>query len=226
MNWLVEVPLQLICFFGGGHVVPEVVGYFWHRFGEHLGVFGDTVRFRHWVHHEVDYPIGEFCRKDARVTSLLVFSRAWFVTSFLKSVHWFCGAPKPKGERECITTPYKSAGSWTWYVLAALMGAVIYVVLPPRYAVSVLAGSAVYSWWGINYLHEAFHIRKHWLMRFRWFRRCRRRHREHHWKCGVNFGIGVYWVDWLCGTLCDKIPAKPENVFPGFKPEAMGLAKN
>ena len=35
----------------------EAVGYVWHRFAEHLGWAGDTIRYRHWVHHETDYPV-------------------------------------------------------------------------------------------------------------------------------------------------------------------------
>lgn len=41
----------------GAVLLVEAIGYFWHRFAEHLGWLGDTIRYRHWVHHEVDYPI-------------------------------------------------------------------------------------------------------------------------------------------------------------------------
>jgi sterol desaturase/sphingolipid hydroxylase (fatty acid hydroxylase superfamily) len=41
----------------GAVVLVEAIGYFWHRFAEHRGWLGDTVRYRHWVHHELDYPV-------------------------------------------------------------------------------------------------------------------------------------------------------------------------
>jgi sterol desaturase/sphingolipid hydroxylase (fatty acid hydroxylase superfamily) len=44
----------------------EAIGYFWHRFAEHLGWAGDTVRYRHWVHHERDYPVGRLRPSGAR----------------------------------------------------------------------------------------------------------------------------------------------------------------
>ncbi|GEM_PF-4743571 len=40
----------------GGPLLVEIVGYFWHRFAEHYGIMGETIRYRHWVHHEKDYP--------------------------------------------------------------------------------------------------------------------------------------------------------------------------
>lgn len=41
----------------GAVALVEVIGYLWHRFAEHYGALGDTIRYRHWVHHEVDYPV-------------------------------------------------------------------------------------------------------------------------------------------------------------------------
>lgn len=40
-------------------LVIEVAGYFWHRFVEHHGAFGPVFLFRHWQHHEVEYPIDQ-----------------------------------------------------------------------------------------------------------------------------------------------------------------------
>ena len=34
----------------------EILGYLWHRFGGHIGYFGDTVRITHYYHHEEVYP--------------------------------------------------------------------------------------------------------------------------------------------------------------------------
>lgn len=39
-----------------GPVVVEITGYFWHRFVEHGGIFGSTIQYKHYLHHERDYP--------------------------------------------------------------------------------------------------------------------------------------------------------------------------
>jgi hypothetical protein len=31
-------------------------GYLWHRFVEHGGLLSETLRHRHWMHHEREYP--------------------------------------------------------------------------------------------------------------------------------------------------------------------------
>ena len=56
----------------------EAVGYLWHRFAEHLGWLGDTIRYRHWVHHELDYPI-EHLRPEDRARYRDAGSWTWFV---------------------------------------------------------------------------------------------------------------------------------------------------
>ena len=34
----------------------ELTGYLWHRFVNHLGYLGDTIRITHHCHHEIVYP--------------------------------------------------------------------------------------------------------------------------------------------------------------------------
>jgi len=104
----------------GGHVLVEVIGYFWHRTAEHGGWFGETVRYRHWVHHEEDYPVESL---------------------------------RPVG-----VSGYKSAGSWSWYVLAAVTVILIFVFVPLRDAIPLALGGLLYAWYGLNYFHSAFHI--------------------------------------------------------------------
>jgi sterol desaturase/sphingolipid hydroxylase (fatty acid hydroxylase superfamily) len=48
---------MLALFTVGAVLLVEAIGYFWHRFAEHFGAMGNIVRYRHWVHHEVDYPV-------------------------------------------------------------------------------------------------------------------------------------------------------------------------
>ncbi|MEK6822545.1 MAG: sterol desaturase family protein [Nanoarchaeota archaeon] len=53
---VVDVVIGAGLFFIGGPVIVELVGYSWHRAAEHMGVLGNKVRHKHWVHHEVHYP--------------------------------------------------------------------------------------------------------------------------------------------------------------------------
>jgi sterol desaturase/sphingolipid hydroxylase (fatty acid hydroxylase superfamily) len=55
----------------------ELVGYLWHRFAEHLGWLGDTMRYCHWVHHELDYPV-ESLRPSGRASYRKAGSWTWF----------------------------------------------------------------------------------------------------------------------------------------------------
>jgi sterol desaturase/sphingolipid hydroxylase (fatty acid hydroxylase superfamily) len=43
--------------FLGGIFLVEFVGYFWHRWVEHKEVLGKSISFRHYKHHEVQYPV-------------------------------------------------------------------------------------------------------------------------------------------------------------------------
>jgi sterol desaturase/sphingolipid hydroxylase (fatty acid hydroxylase superfamily) len=47
---------ERVLWFALGVPLVEVVGYLWHRFIEHGGLLGETLRHRHWVHHEREYP--------------------------------------------------------------------------------------------------------------------------------------------------------------------------
>ncbi len=40
-----------------GPVGVEITGYVWHRFVEHHGWLGRVFTHRHWIHHEVAYPV-------------------------------------------------------------------------------------------------------------------------------------------------------------------------
>ena len=63
-------------------------------------------------------------------------------------------------------------------------------------------GAAVYSRL-IVYIHEAYHIRGHWLTRFAWFHRRRMLHWSHHVQDDTNYGfVGLPW-DWILGTYRD-----------------------
>lgn len=64
----------------------------------------------------------------------------------------------------------------------------------------VVAATMVASFAGLTYLHVQYHLRHSWLDRFRWFRRNRLLHLEHHRDMTKNFAVaGAIW-DRLFGT--------------------------
>jgi sterol desaturase/sphingolipid hydroxylase (fatty acid hydroxylase superfamily) len=61
------------------------------------------------------------------------------------------------------------------------------------------------------YLHDATHIRGHWLERFTWFHRLRWLHFQHHVKVATNFGIFVWFPDKLFRTYV-PVTEKPARL--------------
>lgn len=45
-----------------------------------------------------------------------------------------------------------------------------------------------------DYMHDAFHLRHHWLRRFKYFEKLTNIHFTHHIDMGTNYGI--YWMGW------------------------------
>lgn len=156
-----------------GPLVVEVVGYFWHRFIEHKGVFGEGFRYKHWLHHEKDYPT--------------------------KSL-------RPSND-------YKSAKSWSWYVLAVILIAFLLVTIPLKYSVPMCISGAIYARFGVSAMHASFHKKNMWLSRFKWYKRLVRLHDIHHYK-PVNYGINFFFMDKLFGTYSETMPAVKTNTFP------------
>jgi len=73
--------ISALLFFVAAPLVVEVTGYFWHRFVEHSGIFGENIRFKHWIHHERDYPTTSL-RPSKKYTSAK--SYGWYIlTVFL-----------------------------------------------------------------------------------------------------------------------------------------------
>lgn len=67
----------------------------------------------------------------------------------------------------------------------------------------VLAGYAVgvaLAFWLHLYLHEHYHLTESWLDRYRWFRRKRALHFEHHRNVRSNYAIVEFWIDRVLGT--------------------------
>lgn len=175
----------------GGVSLDEVIGYLWHRFFEHKGVFslgsplkynvGDKIRLRHYDHHLEVYPVEKIRRPPE----------------------------------------YISSKSWSWYVLAAIVSIVVlsasFALGHFADGIAVVLGGALYGHFVVNYLHEAFHIIGHPLERYRWFRRLRLYHDIHHLVNG-NYGIAFMVMDRFFGTFVPNFPSprREENLFPGL----------
>lgn len=59
--------------------------------------------------------------------------------------------------------------------------------------------------WLHDYIHEAFHVTKHWLNRFKIVRQWNYIHYVHHVDMSKNLGIYSFWVDRLLGTFQKKL---------------------
>ena len=178
---LLDFIRALLMFTVASVVFVEVIGYFWHRFAEHNGLFGKMVQYRHRIHHEQDYPADNL--------------------------------------RPANAVRYKSSGSWTWYVLAAVSVGGMFLVAPLKDAVPMAIGSIFYAKYIVNYFHESFHLENRRLHRFHWFRRLTKLHDIHHWMPG-NYGIVFFFMDRLFGTLVPEFPQPriKKEIFPGRAP--------
>jgi sterol desaturase/sphingolipid hydroxylase (fatty acid hydroxylase superfamily) len=76
-----EVLIYISCVALGVFSV-EFVGYFWHRWVEHRELLGKGVTFRHYRHHEVEYPVNKLRTKNYRNAN----SWTWYVVGTITTV--------------------------------------------------------------------------------------------------------------------------------------------
>jgi len=81
-----------LLFFVAGPFLVEFVGYFWHRWVEHREVLGKSISFRHYRHHEVQYPVNKL-RTDGPYDS--ADSWTWYVVGGVSTVGAFLFMPVP-----------------------------------------------------------------------------------------------------------------------------------
>ncbi len=55
-----------------------------------------------------------------------------------------------------------------------------------------------------NFLHDAFHIKHHWLRKYQWFAKLTDLHFQHHINIKSNYGIYFFGWDRLFGSLQKK----------------------
>ena len=57
----------------------------------------------------------------------------------------------------------------------------------------------------ITYLHEQFHLKNSWLLKYKWFKRHKRKHLIHHIKQDKNYSFLTTNIDKLQNSyLCDN----------------------
>lgn len=59
-----------------------------------------------------------------------------------------------------------------------------------------------------DYVHDSFHVRRHPLNRYGWYRRLRRLHFVHHVDMGSNYGIVTMVYDRVFGTFKATYPQR------------------
>ncbi len=107
---------------------------------------------------------------------------------------------------------YRKAGSWSWYVLGALIIAALFVSLPRPYNYVAIVSGILYAKFVMSLLHGKFHVRTQ-FEKSKWFRTRRHLHEIHHWG-PYNYGISFYFVDRLFGTYRTDFPEAKERNFP------------
>ena len=107
---------------------------------------------------------------------------------------------------------YKSAKSWSWYVMGASAAMLCYVALPRPYSVITIIAALVYAKFVTSYLHKAFHAPPRWLKGSARLQRLTYLHDIHHYK-PVNFGITFFFMDRLFGTYSETIPKRAVSTF-------------
>jgi sterol desaturase/sphingolipid hydroxylase (fatty acid hydroxylase superfamily) len=83
-------------------------------------------------------------------------------------------------------------------------GGLLWVLRAPHWTVWVL-GIVLVGFGLLNdYIHDVLHIRRHPLLRFRWYREMRKLHFLHHFDMRCNFGIFNFTWDSVFGTKLTK----------------------
>lgn len=107
---------------------------------------------------------------------------------------------------------YKSAHSWSWYVLTVILIVMALVIIPRPYSYFAILGGLIYAKFVVSYFHKAFHVPHHWLQKYAWFRKLTELHDIHHYQV-ANYGIVFFFMDRLFGTYKQELPKKKSEVF-------------
>lgn len=103
-----------------------------------------------------------------------------------------------------LSREYRSAGvdSTLWrFVVGIAVLIVLMLVVFPLWMALMLSAELVVLGLVNNYVHDAIHIRGHWLERFAIYRRWREMHLVHHVDTRKNLGILTFLADRVAGTF-------------------------
>jgi len=159
------------------HVLRVMPWYFlWvHYF---LGSF--TATFTHYLGHK--YWTGRWFRAH----TLGHHGQSYPAKNFLRDKIAHCGDDNRKYYAPAILFP----GLVTWYLFGSWQDSIV----------SSLYIGVLLSF--VNDIHEAYHLRGHWLERFQWFHVLRAIHLRHHQGDMLkNYGIVDFMVDTLASTI-------------------------
>ncbi len=112
---------------------------------------------------------------------------------------------------DLVSDSYRSAGGDSLAVtfapfFIALIAAQV-VLLPALLWVPMAGTTGLVALWE-SYVHDSFHLRRHWMSRWGWWRRARGLHMVHHRRMSRNFGISGSGWDRLFGTLDHQGPGR------------------
>jgi sterol desaturase/sphingolipid hydroxylase (fatty acid hydroxylase superfamily) len=93
---------------------------------------------------------------------------------------------------------------------------VAYMILPWYLFVPSIITMSLISFVNVV-LHDSFHIKNHWLKRYRWHRRLAETHFIHHRNIKKNLGIYFYLFDRMSGSF-KRPPQKSGASGPSSRP--------
>mgnify|MGYP003393083481 CR=1 FL=1 len=194
--------VELVLFFMLGAFLTEGIGWAWHRWVPHAGVFGHVLvrilRGRHFDHHTQVYPVKHL--SSGR------YQKSCELTFHLMGVGFIL----------LLATAWKLDYLSTISCASMLFGALLY---------------GIYGLGRMHDLYhvEAHEVKKIWLFKnkyaWRMYVYLRDYHMIHHYR-NKNFAIVLPVFDWLGGTfmhpeylqVLKKERLNRDNLFPGFNP--------
>lgn len=103
--------------------------------------------------------------------------------------------------------PGASSFVWWYLALGVVTAGLLFWLAPMWLAMTASITMAVVG--AVNsFVHDAFHIRGHWLEHLRWFNWRRELHYVHHVDVRKNLGIYTFWFDRLFKSFRKPSPAE------------------
>jgi sterol desaturase/sphingolipid hydroxylase (fatty acid hydroxylase superfamily) len=120
-----------------------------------------------------------------------------------------------------ISDKYKTShDTWPWFIPLFIFGYLpLYLIYKKyninKYLISMFILQLTLHVYIISYIHDSYHIKNHWLNKYKWYRTNKKYHYIHHLD-NKNYGITTYIFDYLFGTFSDEIVDK-KDIFNNLK---------